>query len=101
MLNVVAALMFIFGLIGLFALVLRYLQASGKLTGSGIFNVTSKHSGTLIESPIAVDAKRQILNITHRGQRYVILTGPNNDILLETTSALRSIENLELERQHV
>ncbi len=58
-------------------------------------------TGVIIEPPIVIDSKRQILNITHRGQRYVIMLGPNNDILLETSQAARSIETVELDRQHV
>ena len=79
MLNVVAALFVVFGLIGLFALVLRYLHQSGRLSSTPFFN--TKMTGVIIEPPIVIDSKRQILNITHRGQRYVIMLGPNNDIL--------------------
>ncbi len=99
MLNVVAALFIVFGLIGLFALVLRYLHQSGRLSNTPFFN--PKQQGVIVEPPIVIDNKRRIVNITHRGQRYVLLLGPHNDILLETTPAVRSVETIELDRQHV
>ncbi len=99
MLNVVAAIFVVFGLIGLFALALRYFQQSGRLASLSFFN--AKQQGVIIEPPIVIDNKRRIVNITHRGQRYVLLLGPNNDVLLETSSAARSIEVADLDRQHV
>ncbi len=99
MLNIVAAMFVVFGLIGLFALVLRYLQQSGRLSNTPFFN--AKQQGVIVEPPIMIDGKRRIVNITHRGQRYVVLLGPNNDLLLETSSAVRSIETVEFDRQHV
>ena len=99
MLNVVAALFVVFGLIGLFALVLRYLHQSGRLSNTPFFN--HKQQGIIIEPPIVVDDKRRIVNITHRGQRYMVLQGPHNDILLDTSPVARSVEITELDRQHV
>jgi flagellar biogenesis protein FliO len=99
MLNVVAAMFVVFGLIGLFALVLRYLHQSGKFSNTPFFN--TKQQGVIVEPPIVIDSKRRIVNITYRGQRYVVLLGPNNDLLLETLPAIRSIEAADLDRQHV
>ena len=99
MLNIVAAMFVVFGLIGLFALVLRYLQQSGRLSNTPFFN--AKQQGVIVEPPMMIDNKRRIVNITHRGQRYVVLLGPNNDVLLETSPAVRSIETVEFDRQHV
>lgn len=99
MLNVVAAIFVVFGLIGLFALALRYLQQSGRFSTLPFFN--AKQQGVIVEPPIILDSKRRIINITHRGQRYVLLLGPNNDVLLETSSAARSIEVADLDRHHV
>lgn len=99
MLNIVAALFVVFGLIGLFALVLRYLHQSGRFSGALFFN--TKQQGVIVEPPIVIDNKRRIVNVTHRGQRYVLLLGPNNDVLLETLPAIRSVENVEFDRQHV
>lgn len=98
MLNVVAAIFVVFGLIGLFALVLRYFQQSGRFSN---FSFLTKQQGIIIEPPIIIDNKRRIVNITHRGQRYVMMLGPNNDVLLETSSAARSIEVAELDRKNV
>lgn len=99
MLNVVAAIFVVFGLIGLFALMLRYFQQSGRFSNLPFLN--AKQQGVIVEPPIMLDNKRRIVNVTHRGQRYVLLLGPNNDVLLETSSAARSIEVAELDRQHV
>lgn len=99
MLNVVAAIFVVFGLIGLFALVLRYFQQSGRLTSFPFLN--AKQQGVIIEPPVIIDSKRRIVNITHRGQRYVLMLGPNNDVLLETSIAARSIEVAELDRKNV
>ncbi len=99
MLNVIAAIFVVFGLIGLFALALRYFQQSGKFSRFPLFN--AKQQGVIIEPPIMIDGKRRIVNITHRGKRHVLLLGPNNDVLLETTPAALSIEVADLDRQHV
>jgi hypothetical protein len=99
MLNVVAALFVVFGLIGLFALVLRYLHQSGRF--SNMLFLNHKQQGVIVEPPITVDDKRRIVNITHQGQRYVVLQGPHNDILLDTSPVVRSVEIAELDRQHV
>lgn len=77
MLNVIAILFVIFGLIGLFTIMVKYFQ------NSRLFE-SSSQQGILIEPPIKIDNKRSIINITSKGNQYVILTGPNNDILLET-----------------
>lgn len=98
MLNVVAAIFVVFGLIGLFALVLRYLHQSGRFSN---FLFSAKQQGAIIEPPIIIDSKRRIVNITCRGQRYTLLLGPNNDVLLETSSAVRSIEVAERDRKNV
>jgi hypothetical protein len=79
--------------------VLRYLQQSGRLSNTPFFN--AKQQGVNVEPHIVIDNKRRIVNITHRGQRYVVLLGPNNDVLLETSPAVRSIETVEFDRQHV
>lgn len=99
MLNVVAALFVVFGLIGLFALVLRYLHQSGRLSSTPFFSPNQQ--GIIIEPPIIVDDKRRIVSITHRGLRYVMLQGPHNDILLDTSPVARPVEISELDRQHV
>lgn len=99
MLNVVAAIFVVFGLIGLFALTLRYFQQSGRLANVSFFN--AKQQGVIVEPPIVIDNKRRIVNITHRGQRYVLLLGPNNDVLLESSRAAHSLEVADLDRQHV
>ena len=102
MLNIVAGLFVVFGLIGLFALVLRHLHNTGRLIGTPF---GAKQHGVVVEPPIMVDSKRNIVNVTHRGQRYVFLLGPNNDILLESTTAVRIVEANEpdqgFDRQHV
>ncbi len=102
MLNIVAGLFVVFGLIGLFTLALRYLHNTGRLNGTPF---SAKLHGTTIDPPIIVDSKRRIINITHRGQRYMLLLGPNNDILLESSSAVRIVEATEpdqgFDRQHV
>ena len=90
----------VFGLIGLLTLALRHLQNTGRLEGTPFF---AKQNSVIVEPPIVVDSKRSIVNITHSGQRYVLLLGPNNDILLESGQAIRIVEssNPELDRQHV
>jgi hypothetical protein len=95
MLNVVFV---VFGLIGLFALILRYFQQSGRFSFPLL---NAKQQGVIVEPPIILDSKRRIVNITHRGQRYVLMLGPNNDVLLETSSAARSIEVAEFDRKNV
>lgn len=100
MLNVVAAIFVVFGLIGLFALVLRYVQQSGRFTNFPFLSST-KQQGVIVESPIIIDSKRRIVNIIHRGQRYVLLLGPNNDVLLETSAAAKAIEVAEFDRKNV
>lgn len=102
MLNIVAGLFVVFGLIGLFTLALRYLHNTGRLTGTPF---GSKQNGVIIDPPIIVDSKRSIVNITHRGHRYVVLLGPSNDILLESSSAVRMVDASEsdqgFDRLHV
>lgn len=95
MLNVIAALFVVFGLIGLFAFVLRYMQSKGRLNKNWIVGA---QPGVVIENSIPLDSKRNIVVCTYRDQRYVFMFGPNNDILLESSSAIRSVD--QRERHH-
>lgn len=79
MLNIIAVLFVIFGLIGLFTIVVRHFHNSGLKR--------SPHPGVVIEQPIKIDRSRSILTINYKGIRHVILRGPHNDILLETNPA--------------
>lgn len=96
MLNVIAALFVVFGLIGLFAFVMRYLHSKGKLNKSWII---SAQSGVTIENSTPIDDKRNLVVFTCRDQRYVFMFGPNNDVLLESSSVIRAVEQ-QRERQH-
>ncbi|MEI6628381.1 MAG: hypothetical protein WCN27_03135 [Alphaproteobacteria bacterium] len=94
MLNIIAILFVIFGLIGLFTLAIRYLHIKSRLSETPL---DTKSQSIVVEPPIIIDSKRSIINITNKGQRYVILTGPNNDILLENYPAMRMVEPAEFE----
>ncbi|MCX7343355.1 MAG: hypothetical protein NT128_04345 [Proteobacteria bacterium] len=96
MLNIIAILFVIFGLIGLFTLAIRYLHSKSRLSETPL---DTKSQSIVVEPPIIIDSKRSIINITNKGQRYVILTGPNNDILLENYPAMRMVEPVEFETQ--
>lgn len=95
MLNIVAALFVVFGLIGLFAFILRYMHSKGKLSKGWII---SGQPGVVIENSMPIDDKRNLVVFTCRDQRYVFMFGPNNDVLLESSSVIRAVE--QRERQH-
>ena len=95
MLNIIAALFVVFGLIGLLAFLLRYMQSKGRLNKNWIMGA---QPAVVIENSIPLDSKRNIVVFTHRDQRYVFMFGPNNDILLESSSAIRAVD--QRERQH-
>jgi hypothetical protein len=96
MLNIIATLFVIFGLIGLFTLTIRYLHSKHLPSQTP---VDAKSQNIVVETPIVIDSKRSIISITNKGQRYVILTGPNNDILLENHPAMRIVEPTDFEQQ--
>ncbi len=95
MLNVIAALFVVFGLIGLFAFVLRYMHSKGKLNKNWII---PGQAGVVVENSVPIDNKRSMVTLTYRDQRYIFMFGPNNDILLESSSAIRAVD--QRERQH-
>ncbi len=82
MLKVFAALFVVLGLIGIFALMLRWVQSkSHKLKNlQPIFNQRQ----LLLKKPIKVDDKHQIMEIQYGNKIHTILCGPTNDILLSS-----------------
>lgn len=91
MLNVVGGLFVALGLVSLFVLALRYLTGSNRFMGA---RFGAKQQGVIIEPPIVIDRERSVVSVTQRGQRYVMLLGPNNDILLESSPDVASIQTV-------
>lgn len=95
MLKILAALLVVFGLIGVFSFLLRYLHSKGKLVGS--FESQGKKR-PFIENSTQIDNKRKIISIVHGETRHIIMCGQNNDILLESSPLNQ--KNNQRERQH-
>ena len=97
MLKVIAALFVVLGLIGLTALILKFLQNKVGLKNVTPFLGQQFH----VDHPINIDPKHQLVSVTLRGSRYTFLFGPHNDILLDT-QPVQTVQSYETqqERKH-
>lgn len=78
LIKMVLALVFVLGLMGLLALVLKKLGLSGRVQAAG-----SQPRLKIIES-IPVDARRRVAIIQRDDVQHLVIFGPNGETVVET-----------------
>lgn len=78
LIKMILALVFVLGLMGLLALVLKKLGLAGQMPSAG-----SKSRLKIVES-IPVDARRRIAIIQRDDVQHLVIFGPNGETVVET-----------------
>ncbi|MBL6934243.1 MAG: FliO/MopB family protein [Alphaproteobacteria bacterium] len=91
-----AALLFVLGLIGIFALLVRRF-------GFGLISAPRSGNGKkriAVVEVIPVDAKRRLALVRRDGTEHLVLLGPTSDLLIESGIKAESPTNEETDQSH-
>jgi flagellar protein FliO/FliZ len=89
LLRTILAFAIVLGLLGLFALGLRYVAARGlKLPGTA----GGKRRLELVEA-LPLDARRRLVIVRCDGKEHLLLLGPNHDVIVMQNIVEKLLEN--------